>query len=681
MSRAEEQFQQLFGFLPADLSSWKRFVQLLYRPMDPASLGIIRALFGLMMVLDIPEERGLAHIDMKWGDPNECHFPLFNFLHPLPLEWMCVVYLIMWCGAFGIMTGLYFRLSCLAFIIPYWYIFLLEKATWNNHTYLYGLVSLLLLGSGANHYWSLDCYLGRVKPDTHVPLWNYAILRFQFFLLYFYAGLKKFDQDWLGGYSMTNLNHHWIFEPFKLLLTPEQVDYWIIHFSGFLLDLTIGFWLFFDKTRPYAFFFCSSFHLMNSRIFSIGMFAYVCLVTLPLFSHVDWPRKLLAKILMKEVEYPVFVKNESCIYKPAISSMGKDNGQNNGTEKLKAKSDLNSESKLTWKHHLVVILLLSHVGVQAFLPYSHFITKGYNNWTNGLYGYSWDMMVHTWDTILVVIKVVDNNTGREHFLDPEAWVQTDRWNKHADMIVQYGQCLKRNLLRELNTNEEISKYITSPNISIYIDVWCSLNGRFQQRMYDPRVDVLQVEWSPFRKVSWLMPLLTEFSSWRENIIELEKEIYTWSNYSDALFVADFPGLTLENYINPDLTNVTLTVLEGEVIVEEEAVESKMDGQDKLINQTVGEGKSVRIPVGVFHKVRTSSPTPSCYMYTYINQSRQIMELRDPHYDSPKDHEKKEGVLDEIRNRIDNFFTAIAIVSNAVLNLLYSVPMVKRVRVG
>lgn len=45
--------------------------------------------------------------------------------------------------------------------------------------------------------------------------------------------------------------------------------------------------------------------------------------------------------------------------------------------------------------------------------------QGYNNWTNGLYGYSWDMMVHTWDTVMAVVKVVDHETGQEHFLDPE----------------------------------------------------------------------------------------------------------------------------------------------------------------------------------------------------------------------------------------------------------------------
>jgi hypothetical protein len=29
------------------------------------------------------------------------------------------------------------------------------------------------------------------------------------------------------------------------------------------------------------------------------------------------------------------------------------------------------------------------------------------------------MMIHTWDTVMAVVTVVDHETGQEHFLDPE----------------------------------------------------------------------------------------------------------------------------------------------------------------------------------------------------------------------------------------------------------------------
>lgn len=62
---------------------------------------------------------------------------------------------------------------------------------------------------------SLDILIGNVKHNSPVPLWNYFILRFQVFILYFFAGLKKLDKDWLEGYSMQHLSNHWLFEPLK----------------------------------------------------------------------------------------------------------------------------------------------------------------------------------------------------------------------------------------------------------------------------------------------------------------------------------------------------------------------------------------------------------------------------------------------------------------------------------
>lgn len=153
------------------------------------------------------------------------------------------------------------------------------------------------------------------------------------------------------------------------------------------------------------------------------MFPYVCLATMPLFCEENWPRKFLGVFRKTKAETKIN-SSSSCIY--------------------------STKHKIKWKHRLVVALLLTHCGLQAFLPYSHFLTKGYNNWTKGLYGYSWDMMVHAWDTILVVVKVVDNETGKEYFIDPHAFAQNDKWSKHADMCLQFAHCLKDNLLKTLD---------------------------------------------------------------------------------------------------------------------------------------------------------------------------------------------------------------------------------------
>lgn len=51
------------------------------------------------------------------------------------------------------MLGLCYRISCVLFLLPYWYVFLLDKTSWNNHSYLYGLLAFQLTFVDAHHYW------------------------------------------------------------------------------------------------------------------------------------------------------------------------------------------------------------------------------------------------------------------------------------------------------------------------------------------------------------------------------------------------------------------------------------------------------------------------------------------------------------------------------------------------
>jgi vitamin K-dependent gamma-carboxylase len=97
-------------------------------------------------------------------------------------------------------------------------------------------------------------------------------------------------------------------------------------------------------------------------------------------------------------------------------------------------------------------------------------------------------------------------------------------------IYQYAHCVKDRL-----------GAVNMTDVAIYVDVWRSLNGRFQQRLIDPRVNLLEAEWSPFRPTPWLMPLLTELSAWRQKLNQLERTVFDWSDSSRVAFVADFPG--------------------------------------------------------------------------------------------------------------------------------------------
>ncbi|XP_064619797.1 vitamin K-dependent gamma-carboxylase-like [Lineus longissimus] len=605
--------RSVFGFDFSDFQSWLSLNQWLHAPRHPSNLAALRVAFGLLMVIDVFTERGFPHAERRWGSTDECQFPLFDFLRPLPLPWMFVAYLALLAGALGIMFGFLYKLSCLVYMTIYWYIFLLDKVSWNNHSYLYGLISLQLLLIDANRSWSIDGLIWPKLRNSHVPSWNYGLLRFQIFIVYFIAGLKKLDFDWVTGYSMHSLSEHWVFMPFRSLIGKENTDLFVVHLGGLTIDLFTGFLLYFSKTRKLAFLFGGSFHLMNSRMFSIGMFPYTMLATMPIFSDTDWPARVMRKApTWLRIFTPLDgepQRNPHCLY--SKEEIKPEEKHQTSSSQDKVGSDVLVHSHPKMYHSFMSALIIVYVTTQCILPYSHSITKGYNNWTNGLYGYSWDMMVHSWRTQHTRVSYKNKETGEVGFLNPEAWIyRRDRWTSHADMVKQYGVCVQERL-RDYNLT----------NIELYIDVWKSMNKRFQQRMFDPRVDILSAEWHPLEETRWLFPLLTSLSDWREKLRLISKELSKTSNDTDIVFVADFPGLMLENYVQDDFGNTSLSVLKGEVVVE------VLQDKKKTKNITLKEGDETKLPAGQFHNVHTVSTTPSCYMYVYVNTTHQKFEKK------------------------------------------------------
>jgi hypothetical protein len=125
-------------------------------------------------------------------------------------------------------------------------------------------------------------------------------------------------------------------------------------------------------------------------------------------------------------------------------------------------------------------------------------------------------------------------------------------------------------------------------------------------------------------------------------------------------------------------------LEGDVIVEigeNETVQPMRRRKEKISRHRITKDESVGIPARTFHRVHTVSMTPACYMYTYINHTRQLQAQKENGKAQMTEvGQKNRGMWNEFMFRLQNIARAIGLVSNAVLNVLYSVPMIKRVQV-
>lgn len=450
-----------------------------------------------------------------------------------------------------------------------------------------------------------------------------------------------------------------------MVIGPHLTDLLIVHWFACIFDLTIAFFLIYEPLRVWATPFCVSFHLMNSRLFRIGMFPWTCLAELPLFYEVDWPRKVIGRVRKFMGRTPKEVVKEKEVVKNSVPEKIEEEDPIDLCVPCKVKQ---KQRKIYRKQRKTVLAIFAYIALQLFLPFSHFITKGYNGWTEGLYGYSWDMMVYAWDTVLISIKVVDNSNGKHLFLEPYAYAESDRWTKHPDMAYQYAQCINQRLQDDFQARR--NPLLNSSDISIYFDIWTSMNGRFQQRFYNPYTDLVKAKWSPFSKTKWVLPIMKEFTEMRPEMDRIEKTVLAWSNYTDLLFIADFPGFYMDHYIPKDLDNVTLTVLHG-------TIRHEAENSSKV--SVVTQDKSITLQTEVFHMVQVISKTPASYIFTYVNQTMAKQATGVPQATEPKDEKPMLPLWSEFKARLVDFKRFLIHVGNGLLYELYGVPMPRRLR--
>jgi hypothetical protein len=457
---------------------WRRWELRLSEPVDAASVGAFRIIFGALVAVDALRYLFDDNIDEYFIRP-QLHFTYlyFDFVKPWPGNWMYVHFWVLGALALLVSTGLFYRTAAVGLCCAYAYFFLLEQSTYMNHYYLILLFCFLLIWIPAQRAFALDRLRTESGPPV-VPFWSVFILRFQLFVMYFYGALAKLNADWLraepmysalvrGDPQVPAIAQH---------LPPALLAYGIAY-GGIVADFAVPLLLAFRRTVVFGFAYACVFHLLNGIFLNIGIFSYLAVGAITIFFPPDWPRRAWARL--RRFAAAATVREQSSLPVP------KD-----------ARVEAPSAAHPRMANRALLVALHLYMLVQLLVPLRHLLYPGTVGWTEEGHRFSWHMKLRQKKS-LIAIHATDPQTGRTWTIDPRLDLRPRQLRKlgtFPDILLQYVHYHRDRLRRE---------GMAQPVITV--DWFCSLNGRPYQRLVDPRVNLASVErsWRPER---WLLPL-------------------------------------------------------------------------------------------------------------------------------------------------------------------------------
>ncbi|RNC87930.1 MAG: HTTM domain-containing protein [Winogradskyella sp.] len=429
----------------------------LYKQIDNSSLVVFRIIFGLLCFLESVGAIFTGWVKKTLIEPEFTFtFLGFEWLQPLPGNWMYAYYVVM--GVFGllIMLGYKYRLGVLGFAIMWSATYFMQKTSYNNHYYLLFLLSFIMVLLPANRYASLDAKLNPKIKSISMPNWCRWVFILQLLIVYTYASIAKIYPDWLDASVIKLLMQSKSHFPIVGELLQNSSLHYFIAYSGILFDGLVIPLLLFKPTRKLMFFASIFFHLFNSFIFHIGIFPYLSLAFCLFFFDAKTIRNIFLK---KKALY-----TEGDVITPSYSNI----------------------LKVTFGVYFLI---------QIALPLRHHFITDNVLWTEEGHRLSWRMMLRA-KSGSIRFKVVDNDSNQFIPIKLSDYL-TAKQRRHLstkpDFIWQFVQRLKKQFDEE------------GKNISIYATCYVSVNGKPLKRFINPEVDLAKVDWNYFEHNDWLLP--------------------------------------------------------------------------------------------------------------------------------------------------------------------------------
>jgi len=441
-----------------------RLIRALDRPLDAASSSVFRILFGALMLLSALRFLNHGWVGQYYQEPKLFfHYWGFGWVQPLPGAAMYVLYALIATAALCVLLGVAYRAAALVFALAFSYAHFCDKTTYLNHYYLISLVGCLFVFLPLDREFSWRAWRHPSEHRGQIRAWALYALRFQIAVVYIFGGIGKLGADWLVHGEPLRI---WLAANAELpLLGRVFLQPWAgLAFSwcGALFDLSIVPLLSWRATRAPAYAVLVLFHVLTALLFNIGMFPWIMIVSATVFWDPAWPRMVL-----------------ECLLGP----------RSGGAAHGVAGAPLSAGAR--WA-------AAGYAAVQVLLPLRSALYPGNTLWTEEGFRFSWKVMLIEKAGNLE-FNVVDR-AGRSYLVTEREYLtpfQARMAATQPDMILELAHFIARDFEAKGHGA-----------VRVYADSEVSFNGRFRERMIDPKVD-LAAESDSLRPKTFILPAPTQ----------------------------------------------------------------------------------------------------------------------------------------------------------------------------
>lgn len=446
------------------------FSEYFFRKIDNSSLSIFRILFGLLIVAECWGALFTGWVTNNLVEPKLTFtFVGFEWLNDFLGPNMYYFYGLMGVMGIFITLGFAYRFAMISFAIMWSLTYWMQKTSYNNHYYLFLLVSWMMTIIPAHQFLSIDSFLFPKIKRLTCKNWVRVFFIVQMFIVYTFAALNKIYPDWFSGVF---LNQHFIKYEYlinnKLHLDGLAKIVGSIEFSqviawlGFFFDLLIVPAMLFSRTRGVALKCAIFFHVFNSFVFGIGIFPFFSLAMMIFFYNPDRVQE-------------IFFKSKSFMM------------------------DRNDdEGLITTRRIIFSYALMVYFVWQVYLPVRHLFIPGNVFWTEEGHRMSWRMMLRRKSADVTVYTSIPDKKGKYGKREKVnlskylTFKQESRFAISPDMIWQMAQFIKADYEKK-----------GIKNVKVFVDSKISLNGSPYFQFTNPDVNLANVKWSYFGHQNWL----------------------------------------------------------------------------------------------------------------------------------------------------------------------------------